>query len=198
MPRRLPIWLVTLVQSEVQPEEIANLIVQPSGRGIELIDEGLLEVSGRKAGEKPARLKLHRHNGRRFERLQKPARQSHGDAVLDPASPAASHAELENTRLREQFRPVQELLKFCERLVVALELAGIDVAGSDPVLERYVPRPSRLEGRAGRDGIDLRGVAMRDLDGDRPVVEQIFLERFERLAETLVDQHPLEARAIHD
>ena len=87
----------------------------------------------------------------RFERLEESAREADGDAVAIPRLAAPAGREPQRPRIGQRLavEPRQQLRG---GLVVADEVAAVDVAVADAVLQRNAPLPARLARRGARVG----------------------------------------------
>ena len=81
-------------------------------------------------------------DARRLERLEKAGGKAKRNDVLDPRLSAVTGREPKRPRIRQR-RPIEIREQRCCSLVVGDMGARVDIAVSDPVLERNSPLPPR-------------------------------------------------------
>src|SRR5207248_4809906 len=112
-----------------------------------------------------------------------------------PKLAAVAAGELEHARLGERF-PVHIGEEGRRGLVIADEIARIDVAVADAVLERNAPLPARLARGRTRVRGEWRSVLARRRDG--AVARQPFGPILVSRVQRLLDQQPGKAAAVDE
>src|SRR5688500_4022052 len=131
----------------------------------------------------------------RFQGLEKPGREAHGKAVLDPPLAALAGGEAQDLRVGQRVA-VQSFEQLPRRFAFGDVRVAENIAVARSVLQRNAPLPAGFA--RGRTGEGRRFFDSFARDGRRAIVREPMAPIVEAGCERTLDQQPAEARAVDE
>ena len=192
LPERRVVALRGLV---VQDDKVTRAFVLDARLRVDLVDVGMIEVGTREQRHQPRDRRLDQVDIGGLDRLEKPGRQTQGDAVAVPDALAPARHEGDVPRFVQRLA-VQVSHQDRSGVLLAHEAAGVDVAIADAMLQRDAPLPAgAVRGGARHRDQRLHGAAG---DRDRAVTGQPVRPILVAGVQGLLDEQALHARAVDE
>src|SRR5690606_2996115 len=187
--------IVPLRCAVVQDDEVSDLFEIRDHATVVLASQRGIAVAIREVAKEELDAAGDEVDGRRLERLDEAGGKTERQAIVFPELPTMAGREWNDLRLFER-GAVDRSHERRSGFRVAAEAARIDIAVSEPMLQRDAPTPAGL--LRGRLGIGHDRPGMFRLDRNCAVACQVLRPVVESDAERFLDQEPFEAGAVDE